>query len=96
MLRQKPNPKEDEDFSRRKKMASVGGLCERDLLPPQSEASSGLGNFWTRSTGLREASSPSSVHDRDSQGCSNPRFNDRLAITRPSTVLQNVFLLGLF
>jgi hypothetical protein len=71
-------------------------LCERDLLPPQSEASSGLGNFWTRSTGLREASSPSSVHDRDSQGCSNPRFNDRLAITRPSTVLQNVFLLGFF
>jgi hypothetical protein len=63
-------------------------LCERDLLPPQSEASSGLGNFWTRSTGLREASSPSSVHDRDSQGCSN--------ITRPSTVLQNVFLLGFF
>jgi hypothetical protein len=71
-------------------------LCERDLLPPQSEASSGLGNFWTRSTGLREASSPSSVHDRDSQGCSNPRFNDRLAITRPSKVLQNVFLPGLF
>ncbi|KAH8948002.1 hypothetical protein BDL97_11G074000 [Sphagnum fallax] len=69
-------------------MASVGGLCERDLLPPQSEASSGLGNFWTRSTGLREASSPSSVHDRDSQGCSNPRFNDseeraaRLALLR--------------
>jgi hypothetical protein len=82
------NQKEEEDFSRGKKMASVGGLCERDLLPPQSEASSGLGNFWTRSTGLREASSPSSVHDRDSQGCSNPRFNDseeraaRLALLR--------------
>ncbi|KAG0624471.1 hypothetical protein M758_3G250600 [Ceratodon purpureus] len=77
-------------------MASVGGLCERDLLPPQTEPS-GLGIFWTRTprscgTSSFGASSNGacSMDDREPEGGCNARPFDgyseeraeRLAVLR--------------
>lgn len=64
------------EFARFSRMASVGGLCERDLLPPQSE-SSGLGLFWSRtprSCGMSSANNGCcSMDDREPEGGCNPR-----------------------
>lgn len=58
-----------------KRMASVGGLCERDLLPPQSETS-GLGMFFLRARKCGEVSSASSMaDDREPEGACKPRFD---------------------
>lgn len=58
-----------------KRMASVGGLCERDLLPPQSETT-GLGMFFLRARTCGEASSASSMADeREPEGGCKPRFD---------------------